>query len=170
MKRHSLPLLSVVALAASAVADEKPAPSPELEVLAHFIGTWDLEVTLTNPGQEPVEAKSVSYRRWSKGGSALIFEEPEGGQEVVLALTPNPAKKDYTGVIMIGAGAGTISATWDAASKTMRFSIEYTNGFTYKGKHQFIRDGYAEAAGQVMDGEGNVVHEIAWKQTRSGKK
>ena len=156
--------LVVAALAAAVKADDAPKRSPELQVLDRFVGIWDVNVTVKPAGEEAVTFDTVSFRRWSRGGNFVVFEDP-GSEELNLPFTYDPETKTYPGVIMIGLKRGLVTGTWDEDKETMHFAIEYPDGTRYKGTHRFIRIDYAEALGRVTNADGNVV-ELAWKQTR----
>ena len=88
----TLTFLAVATLAAAAKADDTPKRSPELQVLDRFIGTWDIKVTVKPAGEEAASFDAVSFRRWSRGGSFVVFEDP-GLDELNLPRLTTPNRR-----------------------------------------------------------------------------
>jgi hypothetical protein len=168
MRRISTTLIALATFAACGAANAENAPkrSPELQVLNRFVGTWDMKQTVTLAGEQPTTSDVLSMRRWSEGGSFVVFDEP-GQEEIHLPLTYDPESKTYRGVMSRGAYRSLVTATWDEDTRTMHFFLKDTDAKTvYRGTHRFIREDYAEASGTITDLAGQEILKLAWKQTR----
>jgi hypothetical protein len=168
MRLTSITLVLLVATIFSglAIADDAPKRSPELQVLDHFVGTWEHEVTVKPAGEEAVKVQTVDYRFWSRGGQILHFCNPTEDPEFHMSLTYDPASKTYPGVLLSGSTSATVTGTWDATRNTMVWAMKHADGNTFTGEHRFIGKDRAEASGAIKNAEGEVVIEFQYKQTR----
>ena len=155
-------------LSEDATEGDTPERSAELEVLSHFVGTWDMKVTVTPATGEATTSDAFSVRRWSHGGQYLVMEDPPG-EGVLLPITYDPASGTYPGVMMLGPSRSLVIGSWNEETKTMHWSIKNVDQkSTFMGSHRFVRDDYAEASGTVTNADGQVVVKLSWKQTRRG--
>ena len=152
--------------ARSGSSQEKPGKerSPELKVLDHFLGSWDIQFTGPREATDGPVEKVGSRRRWSQGGKVLIFED-DGEEELVMTLTYDAVERQYVGTFLLGGMSGHVEGKWESRSKTMNLVIAMKNGNVYRGDHRFIQREVAEVRGKVFDSFGNLLTELSWKQT-----
>lgn len=103
---------AILAALCSAVssADAPAKPSAEVQVLERFVGTWDIKMTIRVPGQEPVHCDTAETRKMSRGGTVLLFDNPEP-PEFHMMWSYDPKAKKYTGIWMFGGGASLLGVT-----------------------------------------------------------
>lgn len=155
--------IAILVAACSVTAQDQK--SAELQVLDHFVGSWDVKVTVKPAGGEAVTVDAVSHRRWSIGGKYILFDDPgTDGNELQMSMTYDSQTKTYPGVMIIGPAKGSVTGTWSAKTKTMSFEIEHLDGSSYRGFHRFVSEGYAEAGGKVTGADGSPIVEFAYKQ------
>jgi len=153
----------------SAAEGDAPERSPELEVLNHFVGTWDMKVTATPPTGDATTSDELSIRSWSHGGKFLVLDDPLG-EGLHLTFTYDPESRTYPGVMMSGTARHLLIGSWNEDTKTMHWSMKNVDGeTTFLGSHRFVRDDYAEASGSIRNADGQVVLKLSWKQTRRSK-
>ena len=166
-------LLAAAFQTSAAEEKKKPARSAELQVLQRFAGTWDHQMTVRTPDGNETEITRVDARRWSKGGSFMIFdnaieskENPEV-QELHMVLGYDPKSKTYPFMFMIGASRGLMRGNWDEESASMTWTgSDPDNGNTWEGKHVFTANGKADVKMTVKNPDGDVILELIYKQTR----
>jgi len=163
-------LLGLMPGMAFAQADGAPNRSPELQVLEHYLGVWDVKTTIKPTGAEEITVTSVSRRSWTIGGTFVQFQDtghslPEA-LEYQLLWTYDPVAKNYPGVMMNGPHSGAITGVWDEKTKTMHWKGKMGNGLTVEGRDRFIGNGRTEASGVFKNPDGDVVLEISWSNTR----
>ncbi len=147
---------------------DTPTRSPELQALNHFVGTWDMKVTVTPATGEATTSDTLTIRRWSHDGQYLVMEDLPG-EGMLLPLTYDPASGTYPGVMMLGPSRILVTGSWNEETKTMHWSMKNVDQkTTFMGSHRFVRDDYAEASGTVTNADGQVVVKLSWKQTRRG--
>ncbi len=123
MPRFAVLIVSFVALSAfSAVQAQDNAPAkdvPELQVLQHYAGTWD--VVMDN-----VASKGKVTAKWILGGRFLeqagVMHSPDGNDSWVTTLfTFDTQKMGYRSWTFVSNGEFNQSEmTWDATAKTMK--------------------------------------------------
>ena len=145
--------------------EDAPKRPAALQALDNFVGTWDIEVTVKPAGGQAVKQKGLSIRRWSRGRTYLLFDDP-GETELHIAMRYDPESGTYPGVFIAGNVRGLLTGEWDKKSRTMTFTLKYANGNTYTGKHRFVGKDRAEASGAIKDAKGKVLLELSFKQKR----
>ena len=70
-------LLGLIPGMAFAQADDAPKRSPELQVLDHYLGVWDVKTTIKPAGGEEMTVTCISRRSWTLGGSFVQFQDTE---------------------------------------------------------------------------------------------
>ena len=147
-----------------------PADGRHNAVLERFIGTWDVQVTVKPAGGEESTFSAVTTRTWSQRGTFIHFDDPnfERPQEpdFQMLLTYDPGSKNYPGVMMSGSSRSEITGNWDERSQTMHFTAPLADGNRLVSSHRFIDQDHAEPHGVIKNPEGDVVIELAWRQTR----
>lgn len=123
MPRFAVLIVSFVALSVSAAVqaqDNAPAKDvPELQVLQHYVGTWD--VVMDN-----VASKGEATAKWILGGRFLeqagVMHSPDGNDVWVTTLfTFDTQKMGYRSWTFVSNGEFNQSEmTWDATAKTMK--------------------------------------------------
>jgi hypothetical protein len=154
---------------------DPPKRSAELQVLNHFVGTWDFDVTNTPATGAAITGKTSETRTWTLGGKFVQFENPQTGKpdepEFQMLVTYDPTTKTYPGVLMNGSGRALVDGTWDEAAKTMTFKGTFSDGSggTFSFTNRFIDADHCEASGTMRDASGKVFLEQTQKQTRRKK-
>ena len=164
----ALTVLGAATLSPATNADDPPKRSVELQVLDRFVGTWDLKVTAKVSGQKENSHEGVETRKWSRGGSFVLFEN-NAPPEFHMLLTYDSNAKEYTGFLMSGPSRLPLSGTWDERTATMTFKGTYPDGGKLLSKHRFIDKNNAESSSTISNAEGKVVVELTHKQTRREK-
>ena len=122
--------LSVLSLAAPALAQVPPTPGPEHEMLKKDVGTWDATVEMfMAPGAPPSVSKGTEAVTMMGGFWQLTeFKSEMMGQpfEGRGAMGYDPAKKKYveTWVDTMAPGYYTVEGTYNAATKTLTAVME----------------------------------------------
>src|SRR4051812_32369603 len=129
MRRTAL-TLAFLTLSAGTIwcADEAAKPSPEMNVLADLIGTWDEEVTHNVAEWTPKAStmKSVTKKDWSLGGKFIRMEGKWQPQKTeFLCLTGyDPQTRKYR-TYYFDADAtmprGSATGTWNDKTRTMKW-------------------------------------------------
>ena len=169
----TLAVLAAGTFTASAKADDEPKRSPELNVLNHFIGTWDVQFVGQPTDGDKITFKSVSRRNWSRGGQFIRFEDPPGEQqdnpEFHMLLTYDSKANKYPGVIMMGPARSDITGTWDGKSNAMSFNIKPADGTVVTVTHRFVAEDRAEVSGEYRNSDGQLLMKASWNQSRRKK-
>lgn len=174
-----VPLAAFLSLVlASAVAADTPqgpaADVPELQVLDHWAGKWDVDMTVKPSG---MRGKGTATGEWVLNGQFLrqtaALEEGGGlpASQLVTLMGYDRRQKVYrswtfhsTGLVSFAEG------TWDARTRTMTStSRDADNGITTTIKATFPEDGVENWSFTSKDRDGKVVSEITGKNTRRKK-
>ena len=162
-------------------AEDKPQRSPELQVLDHFIGTWDHELTIKRLDEigieEVTQSTSVDTRKWSAGGTFVMIENSLAMKknpdvpELIMMITYDPDTNTYPGCLMSGPSRTLMTGIWNERTDTMYWSGKDHLKNTIAGKHRFIGTDRAEASLVITNPAGKLVLfgqvvEMSWKQTR----
>ncbi len=186
MRRLSIvfTVLAAATFAAIGKAEDTPRRSAELQVLDHFLGTWDHEVTINrfNEFGQRVETKNtdVDTRKWSAGGTFVIFENSLAMKknpdvpELIMMITYDPETHTYPGCMMSGPSRTSLTGIWNERTQTMHWRGKDLDENKLMGKHQFIGKDRAEASLVITNPAstktenpfGKLMVEISWKQTR----
>lgn len=174
MRLISLTILAVVLFSHSANCDDTVKRSAELQVLDRFVGTWDFVVTAKPRDGQATTGKTSETRRWSLGGKFVQFENPktENPDEphFHMLVTYDPAKKNYPGVLMVGASRSLVTGNWDQENNTMTFTgSSPEDGGTFVFKNRFIDKDHCESTGILKNAKGEIFLELTQTQTRRGK-
>lgn len=163
-------ILAILAAVSPAIlsADEPGNRSLTQQVLDRFVGTWDIKMTLTAPGKEPVQKDISETRRLSSGGAVLMFENPST-PEFHMMWTYDPTAKKYIGVWLYGGDRGTLTGNWDEGTSTMKFQGTGADGNTFVNTFRLIDKDHSESTAIYHDRDGKIVSEVTWKHTRRGK-
>ncbi len=117
-------VLAAIVGQAAAIADgNEPAKDvPELQVLQHYLGTWDVEVTTKSSDF----TKGESTARWILGGrfreqtGFMLSNDGTNRAEVTTLFTFDTNKQTYRSWMFVSNGSvSQAEMTWDAKSKTM---------------------------------------------------
>ena len=171
LTRHrSLQILAVLILAAPAYAAE-PGPAtdvPELKVLSHYVGQWDVKI---NSKETPFESGEVSAV-WILDGR---FVQQTINLNVINSSTPlkistmmtyDPDVRKYRFWRFVSNGNVTeASGTWDAKTKTMTLVGKDTD-LTATTTASFAKEGVEEWKIVVKDSSGNDVATVTGTNTR----
>jgi hypothetical protein len=128
MKR-TLACLGLAAFLASSAAAQEPPPSPEHQILAADVGTWDAAIKsfMDGPGSEPQISKGVETNEIMTGGLWVLskFEGNFGPMkfEGRGQFGYDPAKKKYVGtwIDSMSPSISVLEGTYDAKTKTMSY-------------------------------------------------
>ena len=164
----ALTFLSLTTLAVFVKANDAPKRSPELHVLDHFVGDWDVEAVIQPTDGEKVSYKVISRRSWSRSGGFIRFEDeqPTGQPEFHMLWTYDAEAKNYPAAGMNGPSSFELTGTWDEATKTMTSRVTYPDGNRLVAAHRFVTKDRAEASGKITNSDGEVVVKLSWNQTR----
>ncbi len=174
LKSFALALVSAITFPQLANCDESVNRSAEMQVLDRFVGTWDLIVTAKPRDGEVTTGKTSETRRWSLGNQYVLFENPHAEKpddpHFHMLVTYDPAKRNYPGVMMVGASRSFVTGTWDQENSTMIFNGNSPeDGISYIVSIRFIDKDHCESTGALKDANGEVFLELTQKQTRRGK-
>jgi hypothetical protein len=161
----TLIVLAVATFSGATCADDAPDRSPELEVLARFVGEWDIRGSVTPAGGEAVESEGFETRKWSQAGGVVLFENANP-PEFHMLLTYDADSAEYIGMMMSGPSRGTVTGEWNAATETMSFLVTFPDGNRYVGTNRFIDDDHVESTGTITNRAGDVLVEMSMDQTR----
>lgn len=163
-----LTVLGTATFSPTTNGNDPPKRSAELQVLDRFIGTWDLKVTSKVTGKTEETFEGVETRKWSRGGSFVLFENT-APPEFHMLLTYDPNAKEFTGFLMSGPSRLPVTATWDERTQTMSFKGTFPDGGKLLSKYRFIDKSHAESSGTITNPDGKVVVELSHKQKRRDK-
>jgi Protein of unknown function (DUF1579) len=185
MKPRFLSAFVVFAAATStafALADGEEGPAKdvaELKVLANWVGTWDVEMTVKpNPNlPDNLQLKGEVTGRWVLGGR---FVDQSGSASagngapatrVTTMMTYDTRANTYKSWVFFSSGI--VLATdgkWDAATRTMTSTgRDPESGVTARIKATFPEDGVERWSSIETDRDGKVIAETTGKNTRRGK-
>ena len=165
---------------ASATAADAPhqGPSkdvPELQVLNHWVGKWDDDMTVKPNAGLPkgMRAKGVVTAEWVLNGrfvqqtATLEPGDSAPAMKVTTLMTYDPQKKVYRSWMFFSTGAVSESeGRWDEKSRTMTStSRDAESGGTATIKATFAEDGTESWSILEKDRDGKVVSETTGKNT-----
>ena len=174
-------VLAAATFAANGKAEDAPKRSAELQVLDHFIGTWDHELTIKRLNEiameEVTQITTVDTRKWSAGGTFVMFENSlemkknPDVPELIMMITYDPDTNTYPGCLMSGPSRTILTGIWNERTQTMYWSGKDHLKNTITGKHRFIGTDRAEASLATTNPAGKLVLlgqvvEMSWNQTR----
>jgi hypothetical protein len=170
------------ALSTSALADAPEGPArdvPELQVLNHWAGTWDVDVTLKPDVGFPMgrHAMGTATAHWILNGRFLqqtgTMEAGLGqpATQVTTLMTYDPGKKVFRGWIFFSSGyTGESEGSWDEKSRTLTStSRDAGSGITTTTRASFAEDGTENWTITSRDRDGKVLNEMTGKNTRRKK-
>lgn len=160
-------LLAVTGLIGARADDAGPAKDvPELQVLQHYAGTWD--VVLDN-----VAGKNEVTAKWILGGRFLeqsgVMHSPDGPDIWVTTLFTfdTPAGKYRSWTFVSNGSTNQAEMTWDANAKTMTSVTQPdANGVRAKVTADFSTAGKERWKFLYTDRDGQQVGEMAGENTR----
>lgn len=150
----------------TAVADDAPKRSPELQVLDRYVGDWEV-VSTTGTGEK---ATNSERRTWSRQGTFLMAEIQ--GQatkhEAHFLVTYDPKAKLYKSCFISHEFTVPLVGTWDEKTQTMRWKSPDIE-FKHDAVNRFVDKDTIETRMTVTSPEGKVVFEMSSQQTRRKK-
>jgi hypothetical protein len=175
----ALVLSASLILGSTAVAEPPQGPSkpiPELRVLDHWVGAWDVELTVKPNADVPkgMHAKGTVTAEWILQGRFLQqigdLEPGDGspGMQVKNLMTYDPRKKVYRSWMFFSSGLVIESeGTWDERSRRLTStSRDAERGTTTTTQATFAEDGTESWSMISKDRTGKVVEETIGKNTR----
>lgn len=170
MSRFVAFFVSVLTLAVSAsVQAENDAPAkdvPELQVLQHYHGDWDVELTGSGSGKGEVSV------RWILGGRYLeqsgVMHNPGNPDLWITSLfTFDPGKQKYRVWTFVSNGSTSqAEMTWDEKSKTMTSTAPPdANGIRATNTADFSTPGKERWHFRYTDRDGQQVGEMRGENT-----
>lgn len=170
-------LASVALSEAYGVAPGEPSNAvPELQALDHWIGTWDVDMTVKPNGESPkgMRAKGAATAEWILDGRFVqqtgSFESADGVRtmQIRTLMTYDPRKKVYRSWSFLSNGVVTQSeGTWDARSRTLTStSRDPESGATTTTEATFTDNDTEQWSMVAKDREGKVVNETTGTNTR----
>lgn len=179
MKRYA-PIFALACLARAAAwaadAPQGPAPGvPELQVLNHWMGTWDDEMT-TKPnaglpqgmhGKGPVVAEWVLDGRFLQQSATLKPDGDAPATKVTTMMTYDPERKVYRSWMFFSSGVvRECVGRWDEKTRTMTsLSRDGERGATMTITATFGDDGAETWTIVEKDRDAKILAEISGKST-----
>ena len=165
-----IPLCLSVCLTASALrAQDGPAADiPELKVLSHYVGTWDVLITSPDAGFTKGEATA----KWILDGKFVqqtgSMTSPDGSRtfKMKTLMTYDKQAQKYR-MWQFRSDGSTAQATgeWDEATRTMT-SVERNDQFTTTTKAHMTQDGTEKWTIVAKDQNDKTVFQISGTNTR----
>lgn len=171
-RANTLLLIAFAACHVPALAEDGPAKAvPELEVLSHYVGEWDIDVTSANmpdlKGQ--ATAKWILDGRFVEQTGVLKSSDDSTVLKIKTLMTYDPDAKSYRMWSFYSNGnAIEAMGTWDAEKKTMT-SIHRDEGMTTTITADFSKAGVEQWKIVTKNAQGNVVSELTGTNTRREK-
>jgi hypothetical protein len=175
-------VLASVAFSTVAFADTPQGPSkevPELQVLNHWLGNWDVDMTVKPNADAPkgMRAKGEFAAEWVLNGrfvqqtGTLTPSDGAPAMKVTTLMTYDPRKKVYRSWMFFSTGFVSESeGQWEEKSRTMTStSRDADSGRATTIKAIFAEDGTESWSIIEMDREGKVVNETTGKNMRRKK-
>jgi hypothetical protein len=160
-------------------ADAAPGPAkdvPELQVLEHWVGTWDDDVTFKPNADLPKgrHAKGSVTAEWILDGrfvqqiATLQPDDAAPAMKVMMLMTYDARKKVYRSWMFFSSGVvRELEGQWDAKSRTMTStSCDAQTGGTMTITATFAEDGVERWTIVEKDRDAKVLAEIAGTNTR----
>jgi len=171
-------LFAGIALSSATAADTPSEPAkdvPELQVLNHWVGKWDDEITVKPNAGLPngMRAKGTVVAEWVLNGRFVqqtAIMEPSDGHPVLKAtslMTYDPRKRVYRTWMFFSTGTVTeTEGQWDEKSRTMMSKgRDAESGVTTAVTATFAADGSERWSIIEKDRYGKVVGETVGKNT-----
>ena len=171
-------VFACVAFASAPAADAPQGPAkdvPELQVLNHWVGTWDDDVTVKPNAGLPngMRAKGTITAEWVLDGRFVQQTgtlDPGNGSpamKVSTLMTYDRRRKAYRSWMFFSSGAVTESeGRWDEKSRTMTStSRDAESGGTTTITATFAADGSERWSFIEKDRDGKIVGETTGKNT-----
>lgn len=164
----SLTVSALTALPRMLSAEDAPKRSEELQVLDHYVGTWDSVVTNKTAD---TKSNTVEERKWSRKGTFVLFENFDltTKKESHYLMTYDPNAKAYRTCYIEDSITISLLGTWDARTKTMTWNGKDSSDNRVSGSERFIDKDNLQWSLVITNPDGKVVAELTGKQTR-GKK
>jgi len=172
-------VLAALSLAAVALADPPKGPAkdvPELRILQHWIGAWDVEMNTKPNADMPMgrRAKGTATAEWTLDGRFIqqsATSTPVDGSLVMHSktlMTYDPRKKVYRSWMFFSNGYVSESeGKWDDASRTMTSSSrDAESGNTTTINANFAEEGVENWKIVVKDRDGKLIGETTGKNVR----
>jgi len=165
-------VLATSTFSGGATADAAEKRSPELQVLAHWTGTWDEEVTNKPTEWLPKAGRSSSIvgGTWLGRGFVGVGGTWRRHNPVFISLVNYDSVEnvyrlwysDYAGSMP----SGRLLGDWDEKTRTMTWRSTVGARNKVVGKHQFIDKDHSHWTRVITNPAGKVVLDIAGKTTR----
>lgn len=160
-------LLAVTSLTSVRAEDFGPSKDvPELEVLQHYAGTWDVELTGDGSGKGEATAKWILGGRYLEQSGVL---HNAGGPDIWITtlFTFDPGKQKYRVWTFASNGStGQAEMTWDAKSKVMTsVAPPDANGIRSTNTADFSTPGKERWHFRYTDRDGRQVGEMSGVNT-----
>jgi hypothetical protein len=178
MNRHVIVLFTSTVFVFPAHADAPQGPSkevPELQILNHWVGKWDVDLTVKPNADLPKgrHAQGTAKAEWVLMGRFLqqtgTLEASDGlpAIQVHSLMTYDPGKKVYRTWMFFSTGFVSESeGTWDEKTRTLTSTGRNAeSGITTTTKASFAEDGSESWSMISKNGDGKVVAETNGKNT-----
>jgi hypothetical protein len=167
-----------IAFASAAAADAPQGPSkdvPELQVLTHWVGKWDIAMTVKPNADLPkgMQAKGVETTQWVLNGrfveqtGSLELGDDAPGIKVTTLMTYDPRKGAYRSWQFFSTGVvREFEGRWDEKTRTMTsMSRDTESGTKATINATFAADGTETWRIIESNRDGKVVSETTGKNT-----
>jgi hypothetical protein len=116
--------------------------SPELKVLAGYLGNWDAETIIKVAQGKPKETRITGTftNEWVLDGTVMqIKGKSSTGVESIQMRTYDPQRMQYRAWVFDSTGTAASSiGTWDEDAKTMNWKGDFGNGVTATNTVRFV--------------------------------
>lgn len=160
-------LMAIVGQTAAMAAENEPVRDvPELQVLQHYAGTWDVELTGNGSGKGEATAKWILGGRYLEQ-SGVIHNLGSPDIWITTLFTFDPGKQKYRVWTFASNGStGQAEMTWDAKAKVMTsVSPPDMNGIRSTNTADFSTPGKERWHFRYTDRDGQQVGEMSGVNT-----
>lgn len=156
----------------SSLTAEMHAGIPEQKVLDRFLGSWRSSLVRKVEGNPEEYKGTVDFTDTRVLGGQFVQEKTESSDDTsgLAMYTYDPQKKCYRCWRFGSTGqAAESTGTWDAESKTLRWSFVGEAGVTVTRTHHFLDENKYEWEVTSTDKTGKVIFHVAGTSVRAGE-
>jgi hypothetical protein len=170
---HSSLVVAILLAAAPTVrSSDAPAATPEQKVLDRFLGSWRSSLVRKVEGNPEEYKGTINFTYTRVLGAQFVQEKTELSDNTsgMAMFAYDPQKKCYRKWWFGSIGQTAESTgTWDAESKTLRWSFVGESGVTVTTTHHFLDENKFEWEVTSRDKTGKVFYHMAGTSVRAGE-
>lgn len=169
-------LLSLILAVSTCLPSEDAAGDvPELEVLDHYAGVWDVEMTIDplDPNREGKSFRGEVEAKWSVGGRFMeqtgSYRLSEEGQPIVIKtlMTYDTDERQYHYWLFLSSGGVRESrGHWNEQKKTMTSTMKSADGDVTTTTADFSKAGEENWTIETRHADNSLAFRIHGKNTR----